>query len=314
MPAARRTLLSVGLALAAVGSGAVASAAAADTARPVWCAAGGSVSAASVAGGFSASQCARDDVTVVDGAASVRLPARGESVTASVLTTSGASLLTVARSAAGRVTIRHEAPTTPASPTTTASACSSGDYVTLGYHVSGSYKWAYNPAGAPRSVAKAAASTLKVATTNITAGRDDCGIGSKPRTSNTYLGTTKAAPGLTSTARCGGNDGRSVTGWKSLSAGGVLAVTCTYTRGAVVVASDAAINTRFAWSTSKAFCHNAYDLKGVMTHERGHTFGLGHATGDPALTMYPSVRACDFTKSTLGRGDLLGLLRIYGSA
>lgn len=320
----RRSVVSAAVTLLALGSGSAALAApASDAASPTaagsavgtasWCTAGARVSVATAGAGFSAAECSAEDLTIVSGAASVRVPARGQAVSIDVLTTRGASQLSVARDAAGNVTLAGD---TPQSPTRTASACSSTGYQLIGYRIQGTYTWSYNPAGAPGSVAGAAARTLTAATANITNGRNDCGLRTKPRTSHRYTGTTGAAPGISAAAQCSSNDGRSVSGWKPLTAGGVLAVTCTYYNPAtrVVIASDVAINTRFSWSVSAASCRNAYDLKGVMVHERGHTFGLGHSTADTGLTMYPSVRACDFSKSTLGKGDVQGLVRIYGAA
>jgi Matrixin len=299
--------------VALVGSAVLAVPASAGTgATPAsWCTPGATVSASTAGNGFSAAECAAERLTIVSGPAAVRLPARGETISAEVLTTRGSAVLTVARDGSGNVTIATAAPQRPA---LALSACSSSGYTLLGYHVRGSYTWSYDPANAPRSVSGVAASTLRAATSDITNGRNDCGLRTKPRTAHRYAGTTGSAPGINAAAQCAGNDGRSVTGWKPLTARGVLAVTCTYVTAGVVAASDAAINTRFAWSVSAAHCRNAYDLKGVMTHERGHTFGLGHSTADPGLTMYPSVPTCDFSKSTLGRGDLLGLIRIYGAA
>lgn len=301
------------LVVGALALGALSAVPAAAQAGPAWCADGARVSVSNLPAGFAAGTC-EAAVTVVNGAASVRLPARGTAVTASVLTTRGEDMLTVARAASGAVTVGRDG--VPSGSDTAQSACSSSGYQVLGYHVAGGYRWSYTGRGAPANVAGSAAGVIRTATTNITSGRDDCGIAGRPATSHRYLGTTGTAPGITSSASCGSNDGKSVTGWKSLSAPGVLAVTCTYynTGTHAVAASDAAINTRYRWAVSRSGCSNAYDLEGVMTHERGHTFGLGHSTADPGLTMYPSVRACDFSKATLGRGDLLGLFKIYGKA
>lgn len=286
------------------------------SAAPTWCAPGAVVSASAVGTGFSAADCAVEDLQITDGPASVRLPARGQTVSADVLTTGGSVVLTVTRDGSGNVTVTRGAPAGAQlkTPTTAASACSSSAYTLLGYHVRGTYTWSYNSSGAPSSVAGVAAKALTAATGNITGGRNDCGLRLRPRTAQHYAGLTRAAPGIAAAAQCARNDGRNVTGWKPLTARGVLAVTCTYSSGGVVAASDAAINSRYPWTVSARGCRNAYDLTGVLTHERGHTFGLGHATADPGLTMYPSVRACDFSKRTLGKGDLLGLVHIYGAA
>lgn len=286
-----------------------------------WCQPGAAVAAAALPGRLAPGACDRTDVTIRDGAAGVALPARGITVSAAVLTVNGDQLLTVARALDGSVSIRRGAPAMSA-PTAAAasSGCSSSAYVDLGYQVGGGYAWKYNGKGAPTNVSGSALTNIKTATTNITSGRDACGIAGKPRTGQSFTGTTTKAPGLTSDARCqSGPDQVNVTGWKALTANGVLAVTCTYSfSGSNNVAdSDVAINSKFKWATSAAGCSNAYDLQGVMTHERGHTFGLGHPAATSAnqgLTMYPSVRPCDFSIRTLGKGDLLGLFKIYGKA
>ncbi|MGI8697984.1 MAG: matrixin family metalloprotease, partial [Mycobacteriales bacterium] len=284
--------------------------------------AGATVSAAALPERLAAGSCDRADVIIRDGAAGVALPARGITVSAAVLTLDGDQLLAVARELDGSLTIRRgeAARTAPVAPTSASSACTSSAFVDLGYQVGGGYAWKYNGKGAPANVAGSALANLKTATANITSGRDDCGIAGKPRTGQSFTGTTTAAPGITTDARCAPNpDQVNITGWKALSASGVLAVTCTYsfTGSHDVADSDAAINSKFRWATSPSGCNNAYDLQGVMTHERGHTFGLGHPAATSAnqgLTMYPSVRACDFSIRTLGKGDLLGLFNIYGKA
>ena len=288
-----------------------------------WCTPGAEVAAATLPERLAEGACDRGDVTVADGAARVPLPRPGQTVSASVLSTSGARTLTVARDDAGALVVRRGAGTAApagAADGTARTACGSSSFVDLGYQVGGTYDWRYNGRNAPANVAGAALAALKTATNNITNGNDDCGIAGKPRTSNAYRGTTTAAPGITADARCGSSpDQVNITGWKSLTASGVLAVTCTYsfTGSGDVADSDAAINTRYRWTTTPAGCRGAYDLTGVMTHERGHTFGLGHpsaTTANRGLTMYPSVAACDFSIRTLGKGDLLGLFRIYGKA
>ena len=304
----------VGAALVVAGTG---TAATAVLAAPAWCVPGGRVAAAALPARLAAGTCEADGVTIADGPASVVLPERGTGVAASVLTTTGAHVLRVARAADGSVTIERDLPAAlapEASAQAAASACSSSAFVKLGYRVGTTYRWRYNAANAPANVRAGALTALKAATSAITNGNDGCGIAGKPRVGHAFAGTTAAAPGVSASGGCGVADRTSVTGWKSLTSG-ALAVTCTRWAGTgnVVTESDAALNTRYAWVTGTAACSNALDLQGVVTHERGHTFGLGHAP-DADLTMYPSLPYCDPKWRTLGRGDLLGLFSIYGRA
>ena len=72
---------------------------------------------------------------------------------------------------------------------------------------------------------------------------------------------------------------------------------------------DVRFNNAFNWQTSST-CTNGYDLAGVSTHEFGHAVGLGH-TNVTGATMYPSVRACDFSVSSLANDDKAGYSSIY---
>jgi hypothetical protein len=74
------------------------------------------------------------------------------------------------------------------------------------------------------------------------------------------------------------------------------------------------ITTTADWFTGgvPAGCSNQFSLEGVATHERGHTYGLGHVNSQ-ALTMRPRVGPCGSSRNlvTLGLGDMLGLEQKY---
>ena len=72
---------------------------------------------------------------------------------------------------------------------------------------------------------------------------------------------------------------------------------------------DVRFNNSFNWQTSSG-CSGGYDLTGVATHELGHAVGLGHSSVGSS-TMYPSVAACDFSKSSLDSDDKAGYSSIY---
>lgn len=196
--------------------------------------------------------------------------------------------------------------------------CADSTYELERWKVDGSFAWSYNPAGAPAPVAGSAARAIRTATDALVAGRNDCGWTRPFRVRTRYLGRTDAALGVSASGQCTGDDGRSVTGWKRLT-GEALAITCTYyyPGTGVVASSDVAINTRYHWFVDRpARCTGAYDLVGVLTHERGHTFGLSHARpgAGPGQTMDTTIAACSITQRTLAGGDHAGLRRIYGTA
>lgn len=53
-----------------------------------------------------------------------------------------------------------------------------------------------------------------------------------------------------------------------------------------------------------------HDLASVITHELGHTLGLGHST-DPAAVMYPDIAAEETRARTLSEDDRAGIVAIY---
>jgi hypothetical protein len=60
-------------------------------------------------------------------------------------------------------------------------------------------------------------------------------------------------------------------------------------------------------------CSDRYDLWSLSAHEIGHVVGLNDlsGTGEAYQTLYQSTAQCDFDKRQLGRGDYIGLKRMY---
>jgi Matrixin len=68
-----------------------------------------------------------------------------------------------------------------------------------------------------------------------------------------------------------------------------------------------------SWSVSGNREAHKWDLWGMAAHESGHALGLGHATTstDNWLTMSPVEYVNSIRWQDLGRGDVLGLRRLY---
>ena len=134
----------------------------------------------------------------------------------------------------------------------------------------------------------------------------------------TYLGDTDLV------ANIDGNtcdfDGSNVVSFGDLP-GGTLATTCTWSVSNPsgyneVRESDIKVNRAdFKWTTNPRprSCRNKYDMQSVMTHEWGHTFGLGHVSEEAhgKLTMSPLIQTCQKSERTLGKGGVLGLDNKY---
>lgn len=70
----------------------------------------------------------------------------------------------------------------------------------------------------------------------------------------------------------------------------------------------------FGWTIAVTpSCRKRWSVEAVLTHELGHTFGVGHVSEDEhgALTMSEVIRACQASEVTLGLGDILGLQSKY---
>jgi hypothetical protein len=159
---------------------------------------------------------------------------------------------------------------------------------------------------------------IRVANGNMRTGRNDCG---KPRLktpASHYLGRTSAAPNISpgsAAVGCGKVNAKNVVGFGNLP-GGLLGWTCYWWfSSGRMGAADIMIDTGRALVTRlPASCSNKWDFEGIVTHEWGHAYGVGHTgSGHPNLTMQHTARACSPYARTLGIGDWLGMRKMYGA-
>lgn len=190
---------------------------------------------------------------------------------------------------------------------TTSASCGSKAYVLTGAHWESPIRWRYNPSGAKVSKVAAFQRGAEAWTGTITA----CGQTVQSAAAQKYLGTTKQQPAVTADGGCGASDSTSVIGWGTLPST-TLALTCvwSYTDG-VAFETDQRYSTSHRWGSTSTCSGNRFDLRGIATHEWGHSYGLGHTAQQSGLVMKPSSTVCDTAQRTLGLGDVRGIAALY---
>jgi len=197
-------------------------------------------------------------------------------------------------------------------------------------------RWQFNPASVPGYLADAATAAPTAsdavppdATTPLAAarsaaeavahGRNSCGLPEDLTIRQTYTGDTDRRASVTSDAGCGRPDGHNVVSFGTLPMG-LLAVTCVWWErhpgGNRSVEADTLVDASGGtfFLAQPADCRARWDLEGILTHEFGHVFGLGHVpySEHSALTMSDSLPECTTAYRGLGLGDYLTLRAHYG--
>lgn len=190
---------------------------------------------------------------------------------------------------------------------TTSASCGSKAYTLTGAHWESPIRWRYNPSGAKVSKVAAFQRGAEAWTGTITA----CGQTVQSAAVQEYLGTTKQQPSVTADGGCGTSNSTSVVGWGTLPSK-TLAVTCiwSFTDG-VAFETDQRYSTSHRWGSTSTCSGNRFDLRGIATHEWGHSYGLGHTAQQSGLVMKPSSMVCDTAQRTLGLGDVRGIAALY---
>jgi hypothetical protein len=154
---------------------------------------------------------------------------------------------------------------------------------------------------------------------HITHGTTDCSISLVPNLGISYQGTTTKSVQVNNDATCPGGDDQNTVGFGPLPANDV-AFNCWHLVGlSELHESDIRFNEDqteakfFGTDIKPANCSHLFDLEGVATHERGHTFGLGdlNPNDHPNLTMRRSAFVCSLEARSLGKGDIKGLNDLY---
>ena len=247
---------------------------------------------------------------------------------AEALTTSGTQELGVHRSKDGSIELEHVGDDTVgldsgdlARAAKGPGECTDPAFTLNGWRVRSDFAYLFNARSTPRGLSPGAARRAVVgAGRNIVGMRSACRGGDRIPVSLKFRGGTRRTADRSDGA-CQNSDGVSVVSFGALPNRKTLAVTCAFYRFVTgydnVTSSDVKINgSGFDWTTKPGAraCKREWDLESVLTHERGHTFGLGHVLEKRhrKLTMSTIVNGpCQTAERTLGRGDIIGLSRKY---
>lgn len=304
-----------------------ASARTADPNLDARCLGNGPIAAASLARGTSAPACSLVGRVVTTGRVSVVVPPAGMSVAGEGTATRGepASLRvtntgttvhavtggSLGAGTSGRATTSARASDPPACRDRTFHLEGHTWGRSLGYHV--------NLGHMPERYAKKVViRQIRTGNGNLRHGRNTCGKSRLKTPRSHYLGRTRARPNIdpgSTSVKCGKPNTKNVVGFGSLP-GGLLGWTCYwwYDDGRMG-ATDIMVDTGKLLRTHlPKSCTDSYDFEGVLTHEWGHAYGLGHTgPGHSNLTMQHRFRPCSTYARTLGLGDWLGMKKMYGA-
>ena len=287
----------------------------------------GPIDAASLPGVVDQDLCPLAGRAIVDHGVGTMIPAPGESVFAEAMSPEGNQLLVVINPPGDTLLLQevgseggYEESGTVTAQAVGPDACSDLAYDSWGMKLYNYIKWYFNADTTPSYMSKTAVlGAMKRAGTNISTVRNDCGVPDGVPAVLEYSGTTKTSVNMRADGTCGANDRVSVVGFGDLP-GGYTGKACVWAwiqdGPDRINSSDVRLNkVDYGWTTNVTdSCRGRYDVESTMTHERGHTFGLGDVSEahHPNLTMSSQSNGpCQTSERTLGRGDAVGLNSKY---
>jgi hypothetical protein len=272
-------------------------------------------------------RCPIEGRVIVDGGIGAVVPEPGMTITADATLTEGYQYLTVSNPRGDEISLdgvgaepRSEDSSALGTRASGPSPCQDGYYNSRDAKVYNYNRWYANTGSIPDNLSNVrVVAAMKRGGTNIFKVRDSCGLPDRVKGELRYEGGTRRSVDINRDASCNANDGRSVIGFGDLPSG-YLAFACVSSwiqDGPNRVAqSDIRLNKYdHAWTARvTGSCRGRYDIESTVTHERGHTFGLGEASEDSHgnLTMSAeSNGSCQISERSLGWGDARGLNSKY---
>lgn len=256
------------------------------------------------------------------------LPAPGYGVHPEALTTAGAETLKIKHLTDGTVVLDAVGSGVEGGDGGTVrlasspGECQDTAYLQMPYRLYANENWFFNRSTTPNELGVLAAEDkLREGGTNIASVNNNCGKPDGVGFGMSYQGDTSRGTGISAQGGCTDYDGFSVVAFGDLPTPEnkiTLGAACQSYRLRAnawdeLAESNIKLNKVDAtWTTSATSdtCRNRYGLETVMTHERGHTFGLDDISesSHANLTMSGMINGpCQSSEVTLGRGDAGGL-------
>lgn len=260
---------------------------------------------------------------IVDGGVSVVVPEPGESVFAEAMSPRGSEQLVVSNPSGDRLILGYAGseagPQETGTYTTQSSgpgACSDAYNRPWNSRLYNYLRYYFNRRSTPSYLADlGAARAIQKAGNNVSGVRDSCGVADRVPAVLKYRGGTRTSVNMDAGGTCRTNDHESVVGFGDLPRS-LTGNTCVWSwiqDGADRInSSDIRLNkSDYRWTTRVTrSCRGRFDVESTMTHERGHTFGLGDVpdASHPNLTMSSRINDdCQTSERSLGKGDAIGL-------
>lgn len=275
-------------------------------------------------------RCPVADRTIVDASGvGTELPDPGTAIYPELIFPEGSQQLVVENPVGGTFTVGKagtesgsEPSNVEASPPLPPDAASSNGcgvpnaYSYFPFRVLGQLNWSYNAPSTPNEMSvDRVEEALRIGGSNITQVHNPCGLPDGVGAGLAYNGRTAQNTDINSDGSCSNRDNLSVVGFGTLPR--ALALHCPKVgSNGGVISSDISFNKAdfdFTANISPS-CSGRWDVQGIMTHERGHTFGMAHISEDlhPVQTMSPVINGpCQGSERSLGEGDATGLNRKY---
>lgn len=179
-------------------------------------------------------------------------------------------------------------------------------------------EWRFDGSSTPDSLTpRQALRAIKQGMGIITGSRNDCGLPDRVSAQHRYLGRTKKPASLCVGK---GTDGVNSVSFDVAEYPGMLGLACAswtieQDGSKNTTESDIRLTSTVPWTVrpDAPSCQLQVDLVGVAAHEVGHVFGLDHPVSPDSLnqTMSASQGGCNGSFRTLGRGDVIGLRKLY---